>query len=438
MPVAPVLLVCDELVSPWLDAVAAPLDGWLSMDPLAEPCAFVSVPVLLFALLAVEVVAVPCAFACVPAVEPVVSTVPDLPSFDDVRVLLLLLLQPKTSAAASARPYAYFIGCLLKGVLSRRFSLGAPHERREIPRRFAEVAIAPTPRKLLSRPVCPAVDVLEGAVLARCPSCRNTFSTDRPGRQDCPVCGKPLVVPEPPAASPAAGTGDLGLEPSGTPWERRAELGFFTAWMQTLQQALLEPAKLFASARRDKGAAQLGFAVLNTSVFWALGQILERPLLIGQRDQLRRVLEGMSGNPDVAPMVERLLKAQLLASSPSWVVALALLTPVFTFVLLYVNAAVTHGIAAILGQAKRGFPATFAACAYGCAPLVLLAIPACGSIVGLIWLVALTGIGMKVTHRISAAGAAASVLAPYFVLCCLMFAAIGTLTLALRRAVGQP
>ena len=275
-------------------------------------------------------------------------------------------------------------------------------------------------------------------MLARCPSCRNTFSTDRPGRQDCPVCGKPLVVPEPPVAPPAAGIDDLALEPSGTPWERRAELGFFTAWMQTLQQALLEPAKLFASARRDKGAAQLGFAVLNTSVFWALGQILERPLLIGQRDQLRRVLEGMSGNPDVAPMVERLLKAQLLASSPSWVVALALLTPVFTFVLLYVNAAVTHGIAAILGQAKRGFPATFAACAYACAPLVLLAVPACGSIVGLIWLVALTGIGMKVTHRISAAGAAASVLAPYFVLCCLMFVAIGTLTLALRRAVGQP
>jgi hypothetical protein len=119
-------------VSPWFDAVAAPLEGWLFMDPLAEPCAFVSVPVLLFALLAVEVVAVPCAFACVPAVEPVVSTVPALPSFDDVRVLLLLLLQPKTSAAASARPYAYFIWVPPQGVFRGAFS-GAPHERREIP-----------------------------------------------------------------------------------------------------------------------------------------------------------------------------------------------------------------------------------------------------------------------------------------------------------------
>jgi len=420
---------------PWFDAVAAPLEGWLLMDPLVEPCAFVSVPVALFALLAVEVVAVPCAFACVPAVEPVVSTVPDVPSFDEVRVLLLLLLQPKTSAATSARPYAYFISCLLRD-FSRRFLWGRRTKRREIPGCFAEVGIAPPPRKLLGRPACPAVDVLEGAVLARCPSCRNTFSTDRPGRQDCPVCGKPLVVPEPPAVQPT--TGDLAPEPAGTPWERRAELGFFTAWMQTLQQALLEPGKLFASARLDRGAAQLGFAVLNTSVFWALGQLLERPLLMGQRDQLRRILEGMSGNPDVAPVVQRLLEAQLQASSPSWVVALALLTPVFTFLLLYVNAALTHGIAVILGQAKRGFPATFAACAYACAPLALLAVPACGSIVGLIWLVALNAVGMKVTHRISTTGAAASVLAPYFVLCCLMLAAFGTLTLALRRAVGQP
>src|SRR5256885_13474884 len=101
----------------------------------------------------------------------------------------------RTSSVASSRG---FHGAFLRG---RRL------KRREIPGCFGEVGIAATPRKLLSPPACPAVDVLEGAVLARCPSCRNTFSTDRPGRQDCPVCGKPLVVPEPPAVQPT--TGDL-------------------------------------------------------------------------------------------------------------------------------------------------------------------------------------------------------------------------------------
>src|SRR2546426_5702839 len=163
---------------------------------------------------------------------------------------------------------------------SRRFLWGRRMKRREIPGCFAEVGIAPPPRKLLGRPAGPAVDVLEGAVLARCPSCRNTFSTEGPGRQICPVCGKPLVVPVPAAAgAPDAGT---AAQPPGTPWERREELGLWKAWGQTMQQALLDPAGLFASARLDRGAAQLGFAVFTISLFWAAGQTIEGILLRGQ------------------------------------------------------------------------------------------------------------------------------------------------------------
>src|SRR2546427_531413 len=111
--------------------------------------------------------------------------------------------------------------------------------------------------------------MLEGPVLARCPSCRGTFSTERAGPQDCPACGKPLVVPE--AASTALqsstppGTGPP--EEEGTPWERRAQLGVFRAWWETLIQALFEPGKLFRSARMDRGGAQAGFALLTVSVF---------------------------------------------------------------------------------------------------------------------------------------------------------------------------
>ena len=279
--------------------------------------------------------------------------------------------------------------------------------------------------------------MLEGAVLARCPSCRNTFSTDHAGHQLCPVCGKALVVPDPAPAPPDAPRADL-LEGSGTPWERRAELGFWRGWAQTVQLALLEPGKLFASARRDRGAAQLGFAVLTTSAFWAIGQIFERLLLGGQREQMRRLVESMSRNRDLGPMLRRMIDVQTQASSPAWVMTLVVLTPLFSAVFLYLNAAVTHGVAALLGQARRGFPATFAACAYASAPLALLAVPACGSIVGVLWLIVLTAIGMKITHRISAGGAAASVLAPYLVLCCVLFVAFGAMALALRGALGQP
>jgi hypothetical protein len=137
-------------------------------------------------------------------------------------------------------------------------------------------------------------------------------------------------------------------------------------------------------------------------------------------------------------MLRRMLEVQTQASSPAWVAALIVLTPLVSLVLLYVNAAVTHGFAALLGQARRGFAATFAACAYACAPLTLLAVPACGSIIGVLWLIVLTAVGMKVTHRISSGAAAASALAPYLVLCCGAFVAFGALALAFRSALGQP
>jgi hypothetical protein len=226
----------------------------------------------------------------------------------------------------------------------------------------------------------------------------------------------------------------------GTPWERRAAVGFWTGWGQTLQQALFDPEKLFASARLDRGGAQLGFALFTTSVFWAFGQILEGLLVRGPLGAtlLQRLLPATARNPNVAPMVQKMLALQERVAGPGMVIAFAAATPVAAFVLLYLNAAVTHAVAALLRQARRGFAATFAACAYGCAPLVLLAIPECGSIVGVIWLVVLTGIGMKVTHGISAGGAAATVLVPYFVLCCTTFAAMASLLVALHGLMGSP
>jgi hypothetical protein len=244
-----------------------------------------------------------------------------------------------------------------------------------------------------------------------------------------------LIVPEPATAAPPA---DVSIESEGTPWERRAELGFVRAWMQTLQQALLEPGKLFAAARLDRGFAQLGFAVLTTTVFWGAGQVLERALLGSQRDQMRRMIEAMSRQREIPPMLRRMIDVQGQASSPGWFAALLVLTPLVTVILLYLNAAITHAFALLLGQAKRGFAATFAACAYACAPLVLFAVPACGSIVGILWLIVLTAVGMKVTHRISSGAAAATALAPYLVLCCASFVAFSAMALAFRSALGQP
>jgi hypothetical protein len=272
-------------------------------------------------------------------------------------------------------------------------------------------------------------------MLARCPNCRNTFSTDRAGRQDCPICGKPLVVPEQ-GTGPSPELQPEGVQQSpGTPWERRAELGFVTAWARTVQEALLEPGKLFADARLDRGPAQLGFAVLTASVFGAIGQGLG--ILV--RAQSDAFFQRMLSQQDMPDFLRDLLKtSQSMSSSPGGFLLGVLLLPLFNFLFVYLNAGVTHLFALLLGQSKRGFSATFAACTYSFAPLVLLAVPGCGGIVALLWLIVLTGVGLKVTHGIKPGGAAATVLAPYAVFCCLGCVSAVVLGAALRNMLGHP
>jgi hypothetical protein len=233
-------------------------------------------------------------------------------------------------------------------------------------------------------------------------------------------------------AAQAPGSGQSGGA-AGTPWERRDEVGFWTGWARTVQQALFEPGALFAAARLDKGSSQLGFAVLTASIFCAIGQLLEASVrnLIGER--LRESFAGLSSDPDLQRRIDEMLQR----ASPGAVLTIVLLTPVAALVVLYVNAAITHAIAALMGQAKRGFAATFAACAYACAPLVFLAVPGCGSIVAILWTIVLTSIGLKITHRISGGAAAVAVLAPYLLLCCVTFLAAGSFAMAFRR-VAQP
>ncbi len=261
--------------------------------------------------------------------------------------------------------------------------------------------------------------MLESPVLARCPSCRNTFSTERTGPQDCPSCGKPLIVPEAPGVAPAGAQPFLqpGAESSveqGTPWERRAELGAWRAYWETVVAAVFEPGQLFRSARLDRGAAQTGFAVLTVGAAWFVGQMLDRFFL---RQWTQPLFEKLGGSGAMGPLWQKLAAASRDTSVRA-IILLAVLTPLAVLIGLYLNAAVTHLAAVLLGQAKRGFAATFAACAYACAPLLLLAIPGCGSIVGTAWTIVLTGVGLKETHRIGPGGAAAAVIAPYVLFCC--------------------
>jgi hypothetical protein len=229
---------------------------------------------------------------------------------------------------------------------------------------------------------------------------------------------------EQPAAPPPA-------EKPGTPWERRRELGVWKAWSDTIVAALFEPAKLFDAARTDQGGAQVGFAVLTISVFAIIGQLLNRFLLAPWRE---KVLQSLRAQGISNPFLDRLMAATY-GHGAAAVIAVVLLTPLVAYIVVYLNAAVTHAFAMLLGQNKRGFAATFAACAYACAPLAFLALPGCGELIGLVWAIVLTGIGLKHTHGMASGGATATVLAPYALWCCGL-CALGALIGVLRGGMS--
>jgi hypothetical protein len=223
-------------------------------------------------------------------------------------------------------------------------------------------------------------------------------------------------------------------EPQGTPWERRSEIGFVSALMQTIQQALFEPSKLFRSAKLDQGSAQLGFAVLVSSVASIAGQLVSLPFRSGSTRVLSNFIDTyLAGNPAAQPLKNVLMQTQGTALQ---LILGVIFAPIFSLIFVYLNAAVTHLFALLFGQSKRGFPATFAACAYAFAPTVLLIVPGCGWLIAIAWVVVLTGIGLKETHGMSTGGATISVLAPYLAICCMGMLSISALAWVLSRAMA--
>jgi hypothetical protein len=208
----------------------------------------------------------------------------------------------------------------------------------------------------------------------------------------------------------------------------------WVAWRQTLTRALFEPERLFSAVRLDRPRAHVEFAVLTASVFWIAGDVLERLVLAAQREQMRRLLEPLRSGGRAPPWAWSLLdRAQ--GSTGGFVLSLAFV-PLLVLAGLYLNAAATHAVALLFGQARRGFAATLAACAYAVAPFVLFAVPGCGWIVALLWTAVLTSIGLKHTHGIGTAGATAVALAPYVLLCCAGCAMGGAVFFAMSRGLA--
>jgi hypothetical protein len=224
------------------------------------------------------------------------------------------------------------------------------------------------------------------------------------------------VTFEPPFPPPA-GPPSLPppADPGGPPWERRAEIGFAAALVETTQQVLLRPTEFFSRMPVTGGiggpllyALILGYlglvaATLYSLVFSSVMGSSFRSFGGGYAD-LERFQDLMEGG--VGATVQ-------LVTGPLWIVVGA-----------FVGAGILHVLLLVLGGANRDFEATFRVVCYAHAINIINLVPFCGFVFTLVAWIVIATIGLKEVHRTSTAQALGAVLLPLLLCCCCCAAGI--------------
>jgi hypothetical protein len=228
------------------------------------------------------------------------------------------------------------------------------------------------------------------------------------------------VAPLQPGGAPAPGT---AAPRTGLPWERRKEIGFITAFIETVGLVLTRPTEAFTVMRTEGGVGDpLLFGVIGGSIgaiVWSIASFALQSLgwsamLFQQRSFEDLFGAGLSG----AMLVIRLI-----------------LTPLVIAIGLFIWTALVHVFLMMVGGANKTFETTFRALSYVYGATSLFAIvPCCGWIIALIWGLIADCIGISRCHETDIGRAVMAVILP-LVLCCggallclvLIFGGIGVL-----------
>jgi hypothetical protein len=266
-----------------------------------------------------------------------------------------------------------------------------------------------------------------------CPSCQQPLS-DAPERF-CIHCGASLdgAAPPPPveivpAAEPFA------TEPSaaetvppadGAPWDRRHEIGFFTALVDTTIQVLSRPREFYRrmAARGGLGGPLLysvlvGYlGLVATAVYDAIFEALvgRQTTELGLGPELDRALTMMEGGPGL--LVQVLVGPFALAAG------------------LFITAGLNHLGLMLVKGARRDFEATFRVCAYSKGASIVSLVPLCGPFVAVVWSAVATIIGLQVVHDTTVGKAIAAVVLPIVVACCCCAGSLGVLGALMASAL---
>jgi hypothetical protein len=219
-----------------------------------------------------------------------------------------------------------------------------------------------------------------------CPSC-NREIPEQPGVIFCPYCGW-KTTPEP---------------LKSCPWEERESLGFITAVTSTLKESLLKPGEFF---RKMPVTGGIGSPLIYAMIWGTLGMMFAV------------VWQILSGG-----MLEMFARPPGLRHEfgPRYLLALAVLSPLFAIMGLFIGSGILHLCLMLIGGNKKGFEATFRVVSYSYGAQIFSAIPFCGGFIGAIWMIVIEIIGLKEAHGISGGKAALAIFLP-LIFCCVLAA----------------
>ena len=187
---------------------------------------------------------------------------------------------------------------------------------------------------------------------------------------------------------------ELTPEP-GFPWPPPEDGPILTAFAATWKGATLDPARFFAGTPREQGTGAallyylaIGFLVAGATLFWD-----SIPFLAGA---------GMAGDS---------WAAELGYGTISPLVRF-LLAPAFLMAGLFLSGGVVHLLLLIFGGANHGFGTTLRVFCYGNSPTIFGVVPIVGTLIGGVWSLVVSIIGLREAHETEGWKAALAVLIP--------------------------
>lgn len=232
------------------------------------------------------------------------------------------------------------------------------------------------------------------------------MSSDTPG-----IPPAPPAPPLPPPPPPPAGGGfepPPGAFPPGTlPWERRAELGFVNAILETVKLFLTNPAGAW-SRTKEKGdyAEPLIFAIIVSWIGVAVSSVWSG-------------LFGQSWMALLPPEMKERLGGAFATNAGAILIQVGI-APILVLIGLFISSGIYHLSFMIVGVTKdsaSGFEGTFRTVAYSSVSNLAQMIPFVGGFAALIWNLILMVMGAVRMHRTTQGKAIAGVLIP-LLLCC--------------------